>query len=261
MDLDQMMRVAERAAYRAGAILRQRFGHLKRVDEKAPFDLVTEADTEAENAILDTIGRACPGHAVVAEESGGRKAEATEYTWFVDPLDGTVNYAHQVPFAAVSIALAKGADPLVAAVLNPFSGELFNAITGRGARLNGEPVRVCPAGRAAESLLATGFPYDRRRPEPMIARLERCIRAARGIRRFGSAALDLCFVACGRFAGYWEQGLKPWDTAAGLLIVREAGGRVTDFSGSPFSIGGDEILATNRRIHDEMLALMEAGTT
>ncbi|RPJ71920.1 MAG: inositol monophosphatase [Desulfobacteraceae bacterium] len=256
MDLDQMMRVAERAAYRAGEIVRLRFGHLERVDEKAPFDLVTDADTAAETAILDVIHRACPGHAVVAEESGTRVAEASDYTWLVDPLDGTVNYAHQLPFAAVSIALAKGREPLVAAVLNPFSGELFSAVAGRGTRLNGEPVRVSPAGRVADSLLATGFPYDRSRTGALVGRLERFIRAARGIRRFGSAALDLCFVACGRFAGYWEQGLKPWDTAAGLLIVREAGGRVTDFSGRPFAIGGDEILASNRRIHDEMLALL-----
>ncbi|MCU0540063.1 MAG: inositol monophosphatase [Desulfobacterales bacterium] len=223
-----------------------------------PFDLVTDADTAAETVIIDTIRAVFPDHAVRAEESGERGAAALDYTWLVDPLDGTVNYAHQLPFAAVSIALVKGTEPMAAAVLNPFSGEFFSAAAGRGARLNGEPVRVSSAGRVAESLLATGFPYDRSRPGPLMGRLERCIRAARGVRRFGSAALDLCFVACGRFSGYWEQGLKPWDTAAGLLIVQEAGGRVTDFSGHPFGIGGDEILASNSLIHEEMLALLEA---
>ncbi len=252
-----MMRVAERAAYGAGEILRQRFGHLNRVDEKAPFDLVTDADTEAEKAIVAIIRSAFPGHTVMAEESG-LTAGDTEFRWLVDPLDGTVNFAHGIAFAAVSIAVAQGTEPRVGLVFNPFSGELFSAIAGRGARLNGQPIRVCSADRVSDSLLATGFPYDRGHLEALTRRLQRCIHAARGIRRFGSAALDLCFVACGRFAGYWEQKLQPWDTAAGGLIVQEAGGRVTDFAGRPFRIGGDEILATNRRVHDEMTALMEA---
>ncbi|MCU0561065.1 MAG: inositol monophosphatase [Desulfobacterales bacterium] len=251
------MRVAERAAYRGAALLRQRFGRLQRVDEKAPFDLVTDADTESEAAIIATLRGAYPEHAVVAEESGLTAGDA-ECRWLVDPLDGTVNFAHGVAFAAVSIAFARGPEPLAGVVLNPFSGELFSAAAGRGARLNGQPIRVNASGRVGESLLATGFPYRRSDLDRVTNRLRRFVHAAQGIRRFGSAALDLCFVACGRFAGYWEQGLQPWDTAAGGLIVQEAGGRVTDFSGRPFCIGGDEILATNRRVHDEMVALMEA---
>lgn len=260
MDVDQLMRVAERAAYRGGAVLREKFGHLDRVDEKAPFDPVTDADTESEAAIIATIRRAYPGHTVVAEESGLTAGDA-EFRWLVDPLDGTVNFAHGVAVAAVSIAFARGSEPLAGVVLNPFSGEFFSAAAGRGARLNGQPIRVSASDRVCESLLATGFPYKRSDLGRLMTRLERFIQAAQGIRRFGSAALDLCFVACGRFAGYWEQGLQPWDTAAGALIVQEAGGRVTDFSGRPFCIGGDEILATNRRVHDEMVAIMEAKQT
>jgi myo-inositol-1(or 4)-monophosphatase len=260
MDLDQLMRVAERAAYRGAAVLRKRFGHLNRVDEKAPFDLVTDADTESETAIIATLRTAYPDHAVVAEESGLTAGDA-ECRWLVDPLDGTVNFAHAVAFAAVSIAFARGSELLAGVVLNPFSGELFSAVSGRGARLNGQSMRVNASDRVRESLLATGFPYQRSDLDRLTARLGRFMHAAQGIRRFGSAALDLCFVACGRFSGYWEQGLQPWDTAAGCLIVQEAGGRVTDFSGRPFLIGGNEILATNRRVHDEMVALMEAEPT
>ena len=260
MDLDQLMRVAERAAYRGGEQLRLRFGRLERVDEKAPFDLVTDADTESEAAIIATIRAAFPEHAVVAEESGLTAGDA-ECRWLVDPLDGTVNFAHGVAVAAVSIALTRRSEPLAAVVLNPFSGEFFSAAAGRGARLNGQPIRVNAADRLSESLLATGFPYERSELDRVTARLGRLIQVAQGIRRFGSAALDLCFVACGRFAGYWEHGLKPWDTAAGALIVQEAGGRVTDLSGRPYCIGGDEILATNRLVHDEMVALMEADST
>jgi myo-inositol-1(or 4)-monophosphatase len=179
----------------------------------------------------------------------------------VDPLDGTVNYAHQVPFFAVSLAFAHGGAVAVGVVLNPVSGELFSAQTGRGARLNGEPIGVNMEAHVSDSLLATGFPYERSHGfEAMAERLLRCLKASRGIRRFGSAALDLCFVACGRFAGYWENQLQPWDTAAGALIVREAGGMTTDFSNRPVGTDGREVLATNGRIHAEMLELMGVGS-
>jgi myo-inositol-1(or 4)-monophosphatase len=259
MDLDQVMRVATSAAYRGAEVLRSRFGNVRRVDAKGPNDLVTDADIASESEIIATIRASFPDHAIIAEESGRREGNSG-YRWLVDPLDGTVNFVHQLPFVAVSIAFAREDELLAGLVLNPFSGELFSAQAGRGARLNGEPIGISPAARVGESLLATGFPYDRTRDFDALAqRFLRCLRAARGIRRFGAAALDLCFVACGRFAGYWEQDLKPWDTAAGALIVREAGGTVTDFSSRPCGADGSEILATNGRIHREMLTLIEVG--
>jgi myo-inositol-1(or 4)-monophosphatase len=260
MDLDQVMSVAIRAAYRGADVLRTRWKHLDSIDAKAPNDLVTDADIAAEQAIIATIRSVFPKHGILAEESGAQPGSCGE-RWLVDPLDGTVNYAHQVPFFAVSIAFAQGDDVAVGVVLNPVSGELFSAQTGRGARLNGEPIGVNMEAHVSDSLLATGFPYERSHGfEAMAERLLRCLKASRGIRRFGSAALDLCFVACGRFAGYWETQLKPWDTAAGALIVREAGGMTTDFSNRPVGTDGREVLATNGRIHAEMLELMGVGS-
>jgi myo-inositol-1(or 4)-monophosphatase len=253
------MRVATKAAYSSADVLRSRWQRLSSIAKKGPNDLVTDADLAAEKAIIAVLRSACPEHGIIAEESGAHSG-STEERWLVDPLDGTVNYAHQIPFFAVSIAFARGDDVLAGVVLNPVSGELFAARAGAGAFLNGAPVAVSPEPRVAESLLATGFPYERSRGfEPVAARLLRCLKAARGIRRFGSAALDLCFVACGRFAGFWEDQLQPWDTAAGALIVREAGGTTTDFSNRPVGAEGREILATNGLIHAEMLTLMMGG--
>ena len=259
MDLDQVMRVAVRAAYRSGEILRSRWGHLRSIDKKGPHDLVTDADVAAEKAILATIQASYPEHTIIAEESGAQRGSA-EGCWLVDPLDGTVNYAHQLPFFSVSIAFALENEVCAGVVLNPVSRELFSAQAGRGAFLNGAPIGVCTERRVSESLLATGFPYERTHGFASVAeRFLRCVKAARGIRRFGSAALDLCFVACGRFAGYWEDRLQPWDTAAGVLIVREAGGTATDFSNRPVGADGHEILATNGLIHQDMLKLIGSG--
>lgn len=256
MDLDQVMRVAVRAAYRSGEILRSRWGQVRSIAKKGPIDLVTDADLASEETLIATIEASYPEHTIIAEESGARDG-LTDGCWLVDPLDGTVNYAHQIPFFAVSIAFALGSELKVGVVLNPLSGELFSAQAGKGACLNGAPIRVCPETRISESLLATGFPYDRTHGFELLAeRFLRCLKAARGIRRFGSAALDLCFVACGRFSGYWEDQLQPWDTAAGVLMVREAGGTATDFSNRSIGADGREILATNGRIHPEMLKLI-----
>jgi myo-inositol-1(or 4)-monophosphatase len=257
MDLDRAMQVALRAAYRGAEVLRSAMGGGIQIQKKGLRDLVTDADLAAEREIVQTIRAAYPEHAVIAEESGASEG-ISDYRWVVDPLDGTVNFAHRLPFFAVSIALEREHNPLAAVVLNPVSGELFSAMLGNGARLNGNPIRVSDRTLVSESLLATGFPYNL---EPgfdvLTARFRRCLKRAQGIRRLGSAALDLCFVACGRFDGFWEQQLKPWDTAAGILIVREAGGSVTDFSGGPNPAAKKEVLATNCRIHPEMLALME----
>jgi len=260
MDLDQVMRVATSAAYQGAEALRSRFGNVTRVDSKGPNDLVTDADIASENEIIATIRASFPDHAIIAEESGQREGNSG-YRWLVDPLDGTVNYAHQVPFFAVSIACVQGDEVRLGVVLNPLSGELFTARAGGGAQLNGQPIHVSPETQVSESLLATGFPYDMRGPgfKSLTARFLRCLRAARGVRRLGSAALDLCYVACGRFAGFWENWLQPWDSAAGILIVREAGGRVTDFSNRPVGAEAREVLATNGGIHSEMLAFMEVG--
>jgi myo-inositol-1(or 4)-monophosphatase len=260
MDLDHITRVAVRAAYASADVLRTRWKYLRSIDSKGPNDLVTDADIAAEKEIIRAIQAAYPQHGILAEESGAQNGSSEE-RWLVDPLDGTVNYAHQVPFFAVSIAFARADQVLAGVVLNPLSGELFSAQAGRGAFLNGEPIGVSPETRIADSLLATGFPYDRSHGfEAMAERLLRCLKASRGIRRLGSAALDLCFVACGRFAGYWEDRLQPWDTAAGALIVREAGGRTTDFSNQPVETDGREILATNGRIHSDLLKLVGGET-
>jgi myo-inositol-1(or 4)-monophosphatase len=258
-DMQPVMRIAVRAAHAGAEVLRSRWNQPRSVGAKGKNDLVTDADIAAEKAILAVIRSAFPQHGILAEESGSQAGSSPE-RWLVDPLDGTVNYAHQLPWFAVSIAFARGEEVLAGVVLNPMSGELFSAQAGKGARLNGAPIAVSPETRLADSLLATGFPYDLSRGfDALAGRLLRCMQASRGLRRLGSAALDLCFVACGRFAGYWEDGLKPWDTAAGALIVREAGGRTTDFFDRPFGADGREVLATNGRIHADMLALMQSA--
>ncbi len=256
MESEPLLRLALRAAYRGADVLRERFRRVQGIQRKGPNDLVTEADLAAEEVIVRTLRREFPGHTIIAEE-GGIYTEGDEYRWLVDPLDGTVNFAHGVPLFAVSIACLRGEEPLVAAVLQPLTGELFSARAGAGAFRNGEPIRVSREAKVGDGLLATGFPYDREADWiPLTSRFLRCLRAARGIRRLGSAAIDLCLVASGCFAGYWERSLNAWDTAAGMLIVREAGGRVTDFHGRPFSPAGGEIAATNGRIHEELLQLL-----
>ena len=261
MDLDQVMHTAVRAAYRGADVLRARLGNLNTIGKKGPSDLVTDADLASETEIIAVIRASFPDHTVVAEESGAHNGSAA-FRWLVDPLDGTVNYAHQVPFFAVSIAFAADSEMRVGVVLNPVSGELFTAQAGGGARLNGLPIRVSPETRVSESLLATGFPYDLERGfDARGNRFLRCLKAARGIRRLGSAALDLCYVACGRFAGYWEDHLQPWDSAAGILMVREAGGTVTDFANQPSGAEAGEVLATNGHIHRDMLTFMEVANS
>ncbi len=257
MQLEAFQQIATKAAYRGAEVLRLKFGHIRNVKEKQAREIVTEADTESEKAIVDTIRERFPEHAVLGEE-GGLQAGCSEYRWIVDPLDGTVNFAHQVPIFCISIALARGSQIMVGVVLNPVNGELFSALRGRGAWLNGRNIRVSSIATVADSLLVTGFPYNLQEVfEPVMARYARCLKNARGMRRLGSAALDLCYVACGRFEAFWEQNLKPWDTAAGALIVNEAGGQVTTFSNQPFAVECQEILATNGRVHEEMMGLLE----
>jgi myo-inositol-1(or 4)-monophosphatase len=254
MDLDHIKRTAIAAAYQGAEALRARFGKLTEIRKKGAIDLVTEADTASEGAIIQTLRHAFPEHAVMAEESG-ETAGDRDCLWIIDPLDGTTNFAHQIALFAVSIAFAHQGRLALGVVLNPLSGELFSAVEGQGASLNGRPIRVSPVSALRESLLVTGFPYNLAETMPaLMGRFARCLEASQGVRRLGAAALDLCYVADGRFEAFWEENLKPWDTAAGVVIVREAGGVVTDFSNRPFTPQYPEILASNGRVHQAMIA-------
>ncbi len=257
MDLERVKRVGIAAAYKGGSVLRSHYGRISRIDKKGAIDLVTEADTESEKVIIDTIQNVFPDHAVLAEESGLNQGK-TNNTWIVDPLDGTTNFTHRLGLFGVSIGFSSSQDTVFGVVLSPLTGELFTAIKGKGAELNGRAINVSTSLTVSDSLLATGFPYNLKDVfSPILARYSNCLKASQGVRRLGSAAIDLCYVACGRFDGFWEQNLKPWDTAAGELIAREAGATITDFSNSPFTIDRNEILATNGNIHEEMLSLLE----
>ena len=256
MDLERVNQVATKAAYHGAEILRSYFGNISHVNKKGAIDLVTEADIGSEKKIVETIQAAFPDHTILAEESGLSQGD-NDYKWLIDPLDGTTNFAHQVPIFSISIAFAIADEICTGIVLNPINGELFSATRKKGALRNGKPITVSSTSIVSESLLVTGFPYNLHEIfDPIMTRYARCLRAAQGVRRLGSAALDLCWVACGRFDGFWEQCLKPWDTAAGSIIAAEAGAQVTDFSNRHFSVDAKEILATNGSLHEEMLGLL-----
>ena len=257
MELELVKRVGISAALKGAKILRSYFGNLKNISKKGTIDLVTEADMNSEKAIIETIRKAFPEHSILAEESG-LSDQTSLYQWIIDPLDGTTNYAHQVGLFAISIAFAMNQTIVVAIVLNPITEELFTASKGNGAMLNSQTINVSTTPNVSESLLVTGFPYNLKSMlDPLMERFSNCLRTAQGVRRLGSAALDLCYVACGRFDGFWEQNLHPWDTAAGVLIASEAGAMVTNFSNQLFTIEQKEILATNGKIHNEMLEILK----
>jgi myo-inositol-1(or 4)-monophosphatase len=247
------LEIAAEAAREAGAILLAEFDRPQKIAYKGEVDLVTEADRRSEAAIVARLRSHFPKHAIIAEEGGEAGAPAdARYRWYVDPLDGTTNFAHGYPCFAVSLGLLDGGEPLVAAVYDPTRSELFTAMRGEGAYLNQKRIHASPIERLAKSLLATGFPSHKRTENPNIHYYWEFTLQSHGVRRDGSAALDLCSVACGRFDGFWEFGLKSWDTAAAMLLVREAGGMVSDFAGRPYHPGDPEILASNGRIHSEM---------
>ncbi len=261
MDLELIKRVGIDAAYKAGRVLLSHYGRISRIDKKGDIDLVTEADTGSEKVIIDTIQKAFPNHTILAEESGLNRGEFG-HKWIIDPLDGTTNFSHQLGIFSVSIAFSLNDQTVFGVVLNPETRELFTAGKGKGASLNGRQIRVSNSPSVSESLLVTGFPYNFKDVfDPLLTRFSNCLKASQGVRRLGSAAIDLCFLACGRFDGFWEQNLKPWDTAAGELIAREAGAVVTDFSNKPYAIDKKEILATNGKIHKEMLLLLKIETS
>jgi myo-inositol-1(or 4)-monophosphatase len=255
--------VARRAVDEAGQRVQAAWGRAKNVQYKGAVDLVTDTDREVEALIVDRLRRAFPDHTIVAEEASAGAAlhppATAGYVWYLDPLDGTTNFAHAFPQFAVSLALAQGPDLLFGIVCDPLRGETFVAHRGRGATLNGESISVSRTDQLGDALLATGFPYDRRtRVDYYVGFLADFIRQSQDIRRAGSAALDLCYVACGRFDGFWEWKLHPWDTAAGSLIVREAGGAVSDFHDAPFDLYGEQTLASNGRIHRAMVQVLTA---
>ena len=256
MDLELIKRIGIAAAYKGGGVLMAHFGKISKIDKKGAIDLVTEADTESESAIIDIIKNVFADHTILAEESGLNKGDA-DHQWIIDPLDGTTNFAHQIGLFSISIAFSLKGETVFGLVLNPLTRELFTAVKGKGASLNGRQIAVSKVTTVSDSFLVTGFPYNLRDHfEPLLTRFSKCLKVSQGVRRLGSAAIDLCFLACGRFDGFWEQNLKPWDTAAGELIAREAGAIVTDFSNKPFTIDNKEILATNGKIHKEMLSLL-----
>lgn len=246
--------VATEAALAAGTVLQDYVGKLEDVQEKGrPGDLVTEADKAAEAAVLAVLHRHVPSHGILAEESGRSGNSSGDYLWAIDPLDGTTNYAHQYPVAAVSVGLLIEGVPQVGAIFDPFRNELFRAAKGMGATRNRRPIQVSQTTELSKSLLVTGFAYDRHETaDNNYAEFCHLTHLTQGVRRGGAAALDLAHVACGRLDGYWERGLAPWDIAAGVVLVAEAGGEVTAYDRTPFLLDSGRILATNGQIHKSL---------
>ena len=248
---------AVEAVVRAGAIQHEKFGGDFRVDKKGAIDLVTEVDVDVERMFRALVAERFPDHQVLAEEMGGDAAVPKGPCWIFDPIDGTTNFTHGLPIFCASLALEIDGIAEVAAVYDPTRRELFTAERGGGAYLNGRPLRVSSATRLVDAMLVTGFPYDvHSRIEEIVGLFARFVGRARAVRRLGSAAIDLCYIAAGRMDGFWERDLKPWDIAAGALIVAEAGGRITNMDGRPFASRGRDVLATNGLLHDDMLGVI-----
>lgn len=257
---------AERARYlataieavvRAGDIQMARFGTGVRVDRKGTIDLVTDTDVEIERAVRALIGRRFPDHDILAEELGPGSRPGASHRWILDPIDGTTNFAHGVPIFCASLALEVDGQVVVGAVYDPNRRELFTAERGVGAWMNGAPLTVSATEALIDALLVTGFPYSVHRDlDPVLAVFRAFVGRARAIRRLGSAAIDLCWVAAGRMDGFWEEGLHAWDTAAAALVLQEAGGRVTTYDARPWTPAEPTIVASNGRLHDEMLAVL-----
>ncbi|ALF54033.1 inositol monophosphatase [Nostoc piscinale CENA21] len=245
--------IATEAALAAGAVLQGYLGKLEdAVTEKGrPGDLVTAADKASEAVVLEVLHRHLPQHSILAEESGKIGNQDNEFLWAIDPLDGTTNYAHQYPFFAVSIGLLINGKPQVGVIYDPLHNELFQAAAGLGATRNRRPIKVSQTNELRKSLLVTGFAYDRRETsDNNYAEFCHLTHLTQGVRRSGSASIDLAYVACGRVDGYWERGLSPWDIVAGIILLQEAGGKVTAYDGSPLQINSGRILATNGYIHE-----------
>ncbi|MGD0946100.1 MAG: inositol monophosphatase family protein [Candidatus Binatia bacterium] len=261
--MDGFEHLARTLVAEAGERLRAAWGEAKIVEHKGVVDIVTETDREIEALLTAELRRAFPDHLIVAEEASAgcalQRPPDERYVWYLDPLDGTINFAHGYPQFAVSLALARGRELLLGIVHDPVRRETFCARRGLGATLNDAPIRVSATDDIEQALIGTGFPYDRREHLDFYLRfLTDFMVRAQGVRRSGSAALDLSYVACGRLDGFWEWKLKPWDTAAGALLVEEAGGSISDFRGGPFDLFGQQTLASNGRLHRLMADTLAA---
>jgi myo-inositol-1(or 4)-monophosphatase len=255
-----LLNFAIQTARDAGSLLAERFGRALRVTNKSELDLVTDSDLASEKLIIDRIKTYHPRHAILAEESGASPSATpeaqSEWRWIIDPLDGTTNYAHGYPCFCVSIGLEHNGRMELGVIYDPMRGELFTAERGEGASLNGRRIHVSAINSLSAALLCTGFPYDVRERSEFARHFANFIMNAQGVRRDGAAAVDLAYVACGRFDGFWEEGLKPWDVAAGSLMVEEAGGRVSKYDGGPLSIYTPPILASNGLVHEQMMRVL-----
>ena len=255
-----MLNFAIQTARDAGRVLADKMGRALQVSNKGAIDLVTEADLASEKLIIERIKSHYPRHAILAEESGETDGievtQGNEWKWIVDPLDGTTNYAHGYPCFCVSIALEHAGLIEIGVVYDPSRDELFAAERGQGATLNDRPMRVSTVDELNNSMLCTGFPYNVRERPNFASDFAKFTMEAQAVRRDGSAAIDLAYIACGRFDGFWEDGLRAWDTAAGVLLIEEAGGLVTNFGGGPLDIYTPKVLASNGLIHDSMMRVL-----
>lgn len=252
------LKAAKEAAMAAGEILRRLFGQVKHITQKGDIDLVTEADFQAEKTVIEIIRQYFPQDNILSEETGNHE-NPSDRTWLIDPLDGTTNFVHGFPFFAVSIGLEVDGKSVVGVIFNPFMNELFEAAKGLGAFLNNRSIEVSKTRNMKEALLATGFPYDiQEKHEEILNRLKKIIVKAQGVRRPGAAAIDMCYVAAGKLDGFWEQGLKPWDTAAGIVIVEEAGGKLSTFQGDRYTPYQKTIVAANPFIHSAIIDVLNS---
>ncbi|MEO8663641.1 MAG: inositol monophosphatase family protein [Bryobacteraceae bacterium] len=252
--MEPYLETAVDIAREAGALVLRYLERHIGFELKGEFDLVTEADRNSEKLIVERLRRHFPTHGIVAEEGGGQEG-SSEYRWYVDPLDGTTNFAHGFPIFNVTLGLEHKGEMIAGVVYDPTRDEIFKAERGSGAWLNNRRIHVSKAARIEDSLVATGFPSRKRHQNVNVHYYYQLAMISHGVRRAGAAAIDLAYVACGRLDAFWEFGLKPWDMAAGILLVQEAGGRVTDMKGHPATLGGAHLLADNSAIHEEMIGL------
>lgn len=261
IELNTYLQTAIEIALKAGQLLKENLGKVKKISHKGEINLVTEVDQASEKLITEELIKNFPSHSVVAEEGTLRK-NSSDYLWYIDPLDGTTNYAHGYPCFAVSLGLSHQGEMIIGVVYNPISDELFYASSGQGAFLNGSIIEVSRTENLVDSLLATGFAYDfKNNLDFTVGLFKEFLSRTQGIRRDGSAALNLCYTACGRFDGFWEMNLEPWDTAGGMVILKEAGGKITSFSGERFHPEEKSVLASNGLIHQSMLDVISPHLT
>lgn len=270
MNHPKLKRTLLQAFKSAGTLVRQSITRQKTITKKGEIDLVTEIDCAAEKRIIKIISKTFPDHSFLCEESGatrhggqarrGGQAGNSKHRWIIDPIDGTTNFAHSLPICSVSIAYEENGVVKMGGVYDPIREELFYAEKGRGAFLNGKKIKVSKTKKLNDALLATGFPYDRRKdPDKYLRIFREFLMQAQEIRRLGSAALDLCYVACGRFDGYWEAKLNPWDKAAGMLILKEAGGKLSDYAGNPLTLTEPTIVASNGLMHASIVNIIKTA--